>query len=102
MNIELMPERFSDRTHAGRALALKSAQYANWPDTLVLALPRGGVPAAYQVAAALNLPMDVVVVRKAWRPRSARTGRGRDRQQRCRRIEPATDSLAGYHGIHDS
>lgn len=64
MNIELMPEGFADRTQAGDALALKLAQYANRPDTLVLALPRGGVPVAYRVAAALNLPMDVFVVRK--------------------------------------
>ena len=55
---------FQDRMDAGRKLAEHLARYANREDVLVLALPRGGVPVAFEVAAALHLPMDVFVVRK--------------------------------------
>jgi predicted phosphoribosyltransferase len=60
-----MPEfPFRDRTEAGRLLASKLREYANRDDVVVLALPRGGVPVAFEVARALNAPMDVFVVRK--------------------------------------
>src|SRR3981081_3246764 len=55
---------FRDRHEAGRLLAAKLSAYANRPDLLVLALPRGGVPVAYEVARALDAPLDVFVVRK--------------------------------------
>src|SRR2546423_8829917 len=55
---------FRDRAHAGQRLATKLSAYANRPDVLVLALPRGGVPVAYEVARALGAPLDVFVVRK--------------------------------------
>jgi predicted phosphoribosyltransferase len=55
---------FRDRTEAGRFLATKLAKYADRHDVVVLALPRGGVPVAYEVAAALNLPLDIFLVRK--------------------------------------
>ena len=55
---------FRDRADAGRALARRLTPYANRPDVLVLALPRGGVPVAYEVARALNAPLDVFLVRK--------------------------------------
>jgi len=55
---------FRDRTEAGRLLAAKLTAYANRPDVIVLALPRGGVPVAYEVARALNAPLDVFLVRK--------------------------------------
>src|ERR1700730_5856808 len=58
------PGLFRDRPDAGRLLAEKLAAYANRPDALVLALPRGGVPVAYEVARALGAPLDVFVVRK--------------------------------------
>jgi predicted phosphoribosyltransferase len=58
------PKRFRDRRESGRLLADKSTTYANRPDVLVLALPRGGVPVAYEVARALRAPLDVFVVRK--------------------------------------
>src|SRR5438270_11740918 len=60
----MTPERFRNRNEAGQLLAAKLAAYANRPDVLVLALPRGGVPVAYEVARALGAPLDVFVVRK--------------------------------------
>src|SRR5882762_4599520 len=57
-------EVFRDRSEAGRLLAEKLARYSNRPDVLVLALPRGGVPVAYEVARSLNSPLDVFLVRK--------------------------------------
>ncbi len=55
---------FADRRQAGKKLAAKLTRYANRPDVLVLALPRGGVPVAYEIALSLNAPLDVFVVRK--------------------------------------
>jgi predicted phosphoribosyltransferase len=55
---------FRDRCEAGRQLVAKLSAYANKSDLLVLALPRGGVPVAYEVASALGAPLDVFVVRK--------------------------------------
>jgi putative phosphoribosyl transferase len=59
-----MQARFRDRRDAGRQLATQLAEYAHRPDVLVLALPRGGVPVAYEVACALGVPLDVLLVRK--------------------------------------
>jgi putative phosphoribosyl transferase len=58
------PPRFRDRREAGRLLARKLQTYAGRPDVLVLALPRGGVPVAAEVARALGAPLDVFLVRK--------------------------------------
>jgi predicted phosphoribosyltransferase len=55
---------FRNRRDAGRQLARALAGYAGHPDVLVLALPRGGVPVAYEVARALDAPLDVFLVRK--------------------------------------
>ncbi len=57
-------QQFRDRTEGGQLLATKLAAYANRPDVLVLALPRGGVPVAFEVARALHAPLDVIIVRK--------------------------------------
>jgi predicted phosphoribosyltransferase len=56
--------RFQDRADAGRVLATRLSEYADRPDVLVLALPRGGVPVGYEVARALHAPLDVFLVRK--------------------------------------
>ncbi len=58
------PARFRDRAEAGRELAAALAPYAGRDDVIVLALPRGGVPVAYEVAARLRAPLDVYTVRK--------------------------------------
>src|SRR4051812_25051736 len=56
--------RFRNRSEAGRLLAGALEQYKDRPDVIVLALPRGGVPVAYEIAKALNVPLDVFMVRK--------------------------------------
>ncbi|HEU5103824.1 MAG TPA: phosphoribosyltransferase [Roseiflexaceae bacterium] len=63
-----MAPRFHNRADAGQALATMLMRYANRPDVLVLALPRGGVPVAYEVAQALKAPLDVMLVRKLGMP----------------------------------
>src|SRR6266436_1584095 len=60
----MMPRPFRNRRDAGRLLASKLAAYANRPDVMVLALPRGGVPVAAEVARALGAPLDIFLVRK--------------------------------------
>lgn len=55
---------FANRSEAGRSLAHELAGYRGCDDVLVLGLPRGGVPVAYEVARALDAPLDVMVVRK--------------------------------------
>jgi predicted phosphoribosyltransferase len=59
---------FADRMEAGEELAKKLMRYAGRPDVIVLALPRGGVPVAFEVARALHVPLDVFVVRKLGLP----------------------------------
>jgi predicted phosphoribosyltransferase len=59
-----MRTSFRNRTEAGRLLAEQLRAYERHPDAIVLALPRGGVPVAYEVATALGLPLDIFVVRK--------------------------------------
>ena len=60
----MRPHYFRDRREAGQLLAKKLSHYANRPDIVVLALPRGGVPVASEVANALRVPLDVYLVRK--------------------------------------
>src|SRR5438874_8839206 len=59
-----MEGAFPNRAEAGRGLGLKLAKYAGRDDVIVLGLPRGGVPVAYEVAQQLRVPLDVFVVRK--------------------------------------
>jgi putative phosphoribosyl transferase len=60
--------RFRDRAEAGRLLAKRLSAYAGRDDAIVLALPRGGVPVGYEVAKALDAPLDVFLVRKIGLP----------------------------------
>ena len=59
---------FMDRREAGRVLASRLQSYADRDDVVVLALPRGGVPVAFEVATALAAPLDVFLVRKLGTP----------------------------------
>ncbi|HEY0943601.1 MAG TPA: phosphoribosyltransferase [Steroidobacter sp.] len=61
-------KRFINRSAAGRELAQRLAHYRDQPDVLVLGLPRGGVPVAFEVARFLHAPLDVMVVRKLGAP----------------------------------
>lgn len=63
-----MTRVFADRVEAGRALARALDKYAGRSDTTILALPRGGVPVGREIARALGLPLDVMVVRKLGLP----------------------------------
>lgn len=63
-----IPERFKDRSHAGKLLGQRLSAYAYRPDVLVLALPRGGVPVGFAVAQALGVELDVMLVRKLGMP----------------------------------
>src|SRR5258706_12672022 len=61
-------EAFADRREAGKALAARLEGYRGRHDVVVLALPRGGVPVAFEVAEALGAPLDIFVVRKLGMP----------------------------------
>jgi putative phosphoribosyl transferase len=63
-----MAARYRNRADAGRRLAAELRAYAGRPDVIVLALPRGGVPVAFEVARALGAPLDIFVVRKLGLP----------------------------------
>lgn len=67
---------FRNRTEAGQVLARCLQQYKNQPDVLILGLPRGGVPVAYEVARELNAPLDVFIVRKLGVPGHEELGMG--------------------------
>lgn len=60
--------RFEDRFDAGRVLAQQLKHHAGKPDVVVLALPRGGVPVAFEIARAIDAPLDIFVVRKLGAP----------------------------------
>jgi putative phosphoribosyl transferase len=68
--------RFRNRVEAGRQLATHLKEYAGLPDVIVLALPRGGVPVGFEVAAALAAPLDVMLVRKLGVPGHAELAMG--------------------------
>lgn len=63
-----MPERFRNRAEAGRQLARALERYAGRGEVIVLGLPRGGVPVAFEIACALGAPLDVFIVRKLGLP----------------------------------
>lgn len=61
-------KKFETREQAGKLLANKLANYLNRKDVLALALPRGGVPVAFEIAQSLNIPLNVFIVRKLGTP----------------------------------
>jgi predicted phosphoribosyltransferase len=67
---------FRDRREAGRGLGAKLASYSDRSDVVVLGIPRGGVPVAFEVAAALDAPLDVFLVRKLGAPRQEELAMG--------------------------
>ena len=83
-----MNRPFADRHEAGRVLAERLRKFAGRPDVIVLGLPRGGVPVAFEVARALGVPFDVFLVRKLGRAGAGRAGHGGDRVGRGRGHQP--------------
>ncbi len=71
-----MKTLLSNRKEAGRRLAEKLTAYFNHPQAIVLGLPRGGVPVAYEIAQTLNLPLDVCLVKKLGIPQNAEVAMG--------------------------
>jgi putative phosphoribosyl transferase len=69
-------QAYADRREAGRELAARLQRYAGRDDVIVLALPRGGVPVAYEVAEALGAPLDLFLVRKLGTPGHAELAMG--------------------------
>ncbi|TNC70906.1 phosphoribosyltransferase [Rubellimicrobium roseum] len=67
---------FRDRTEAGQRLGQALAREAPFADPVVVALPRGGVPVAHEVARALHAPLDVLIVRKIGAPGNPEVGLG--------------------------
>jgi putative phosphoribosyl transferase len=61
-------EKYADRQEAGKILAGLLTEYADHSNTIVLALPRGGVPVAFEISSRLHLPLDVFIVRKLGAP----------------------------------
>lgn len=88
---------FKDRKEAGKKLAQALTKYQRVPDTIVLALPRGGVVVGYEVAHALELPLDIVVPRKIGAPGNpeyaigaiTETGEAIFNEVEVRRVDPA-------------
>src|SRR5262245_17311302 len=91
--------RFADRAEAGRLLAERLAGYAGRPDLLVLALPRGGVPVAAEVAQALAAPLDVFVVRKLGVPGQEELAMGAIASGGVRVLNP---EVVGELGLSDA
>jgi putative phosphoribosyl transferase len=88
--------RFLDRADAGRVLARELHQYANQDDTLVLALPRGGVPVAHEIARELNAPLDIFMVRKLGFPGHEEFALGAIASGGVRVLNPQAFNLAHF------
>jgi putative phosphoribosyl transferase len=89
---------FRDRSEAGRVLARLLKPYADQPGLIVLALPRGGVPVAFEVARALHAPLDVFVVRKLGVPGHEEYAMGAIASGGVRVLN---DDVVDYLGIHE-
>src|SRR5438876_12041368 len=94
-----MITKFKDRKAAGRLLAEKLSDYALRSDVVVLALPRGGVPVAFQIAQSLKAPLDVFVVRKLGVPGHAELAMGAIATGGVRIIN---ELVTSYYGILDA
>jgi putative phosphoribosyl transferase len=92
-------QAFIDRRHAGRVLASRLMKYAGRDDVIVLALPRGGVPVAYEVASALGAPMDVFLVRKLGTPGHRELAMGAIASGGVRVLN---EDVVHWYGISDS
>jgi putative phosphoribosyl transferase len=92
-------QRFADRREAGRELARRLAAYKGRDDVVVLALPRGGVPVAYEVARALGAPLDVFLVRKLGVPGYRELAMGAIASGGVRVLN---DDVVGWYGIAPS
>lgn len=90
-----MRSLFHDRRSAGRYLATKLTRYAHDPEVIVLALPRGGVPVAYEVAHALRAPLDVFLVRKLGTPGQPELALGAISSGGMRVLNPEIVELVG-------
>jgi putative phosphoribosyl transferase len=92
-------QAFVDRRDAGRVLASRLPKYAGRDDVVVLALPRGGVPVAYEVASALGVPMDVFLVRKLGTPGHRELAMGAIASGGVRVLN---EDVVHWYGISDS
>src|SRR6516225_6931626 len=85
--------RFRDRREAGVALAERLVSYRD-DRPVILGLPRGGVPVAYEVARALGAPLDVIVVRKLGVPFQPELGMGAVGEESVRVLDPHVVRIA--------
>jgi putative phosphoribosyl transferase len=86
---------FRDRADAGRQLSTHLTAYADKPDVLILALPRGGVPVGYEIAKALRAPLDVYLVRKLGVPGHEELAMGAVASDGSYVVDEATVDAAG-------
>lgn len=86
---------FRDRTQAGRLLASQLVRFVNRPNLLILALPRGGVPVAFEIACALHAPLDVFLVRKLGVPGQEELAMGAIASGNVRILQPEVVSGLG-------
>ena len=89
------PLTYRDRSEAGQVLARALEHYRNTEGALVLALPRGGVPVAYEVTRALGIPLDVFLVRKIGHPRQREYAIGALASGGALVLEPHGEQLPG-------
>lgn len=88
-------DRFKNREHAGKLLAQRLGAYARRADVVVLALPRGGVPVGYAVAAALGVELDILIVRKLGLPGQEEYAMGAIGSGGVRVLQPGFPGLMG-------
>lgn len=95
--MSLLDKRFSDRRDAGRRLAERLRPLAS-EDPVVVALPRGGVPVAREVALGLDAPLDILAVRKLGAPHNPEYGIGAVAEGGARVIDPEAVAVLGING----